>query len=254
MSEIEIPQVEIPNVDVPNVGSPAQTVDQAKIFGGAAINPTVQPQAVQPQVAQSAQPQAVQPQVAQSAHPQPVQPQPMQSTPNASGGSLLQNIGVLSFPSTSLMEISAVKDESRTYPRYFAIIMFAPGQADPTKSSGRTYNMNQRSNIKFDIRELFELAYALEEAAATGQTQYVKFADTSKFNGSGQSNIKKVTVNVSNSTNGLKVFLNYEGDGIRVSIPLGKYDAIGLAKQIETLARDAQIEWQRAKSRRPQQG
>ena len=235
MAEIEIPQVEIPPVEIPQVDSPAQTVDQAKISGGVAANP---------------QPTQVQPTQVQPVQPQPVTPQPVQ-TQSYTGGSL-KNIAVLSFPSSSLMEISAVKDESRTYPRYFAIIMFVPGQPDPTKSSGRTYDMNKRSNIKFDIRELFELAYALEEAAATGQTQYVKFADTSKFSGGGQANIKKVTVNASNSTNGLKIFLNYEGDGIRVSIPMGKYDAIGLARQIETLAKDIQTEFQRAKATRPQ--
>lgn len=153
-------------------------------------------------------------------------------------GQNLHPIGIYSFPTTSLFEISTYQDISTTFPKVLAILMFVPGKPDPSKQSNRTYDMGQKQHIKFSIEELFQLSYALEEAAATGQCQYLKFADTSKFKG-GEKNIKKVSVNASTTDRGTKVFLNYEGGGTKITIPMDKYAAIGLSKEIYTLADSA---------------
>jgi hypothetical protein len=121
----------------------------------------------------------------------------------------LYHLGVYSYPTTSLFEITTLQDLSSKFPKVFALLMFVPGKPDNTKQSGRTYDTTLKSHIKFSINEVFELSYALEEAAMTGQCDYLKFADSSKFTG-GERNIKKVSVGTQSTTKGIKKFLNYD--------------------------------------------
>ena len=147
---------------------------------------------------------------------------------------------VLSHPSMNLIEITINKELNKQFPKVFAFIMFVPGKEDNTKQSGRTYLMDKKEYIKFSIEELFQLSYALEEAAVTGASDFIKFADSSKFKG-GAKAVKKVTVSAINNSGRIKVYINYNSSNANIATTFTKWSAIGFAKQIETIAREAQL-------------
>ena len=159
---------------------------------------------------------------------------------------------VVSHPSMNLIEVSILEETNKPFPKFFAIIMFVPGKPDNTKQSGRTYAMNEKKFIKYSIEELFEIAYALEEAAAVGQSQYIKFADTSKFKG-GEKQVKKVSVTAVNNGGQSKVYLNYKDDTASIATTFTKYAAIGFAGQIKAIASEAQIMYSKMLANRGQQ-
>lgn len=151
-----------------------------------------------------------------------------------------ERLMVLPHPSMNLIEITTLKETNKQFPKVFALLMFVPGKEDNTKQSGRTYVMEQKEFIKFSIDELFQLAYALEEAAATGSCDFVKFADTSKFSG-GNKKIKTVSVSAVNNMQKVKIYINYKSDTANIATTFTKWAAIGFAGQIRALANEAQL-------------
>lgn len=151
-----------------------------------------------------------------------------------------ERLMVLSHTSMNLIEITILKETNKQFPKVFALIMFVPGKEDNTKQSGRTYVMEQKEFIKFSIDELFQLAYALEEAATTGRCDFIKFADTSKFSG-GDKNIKSVSVSAVNNAQKVKVYINYKSDTANIATTFTKWSAIGFAGQIRAIANRAQL-------------
>ena len=151
-----------------------------------------------------------------------------------------ERLMVLSHPSMNLIEITILKETNKQFPKVFALLMFVPGREDNTKQSGRTYVMEQKEFIKFSIDELFQLAYALEEAAATGSCDFIKFADTSKFSG-GNKKVKTVSISAVNNAQRVKIYINYKSDNANIATTFTKWSAIGFAGQIRALATEAQL-------------
>ena len=168
--------------------------------------------------------------------------QNMAPMPNLGGQKSFDNkrLMVLSHPSMNLIEITILKELNKQFPKVFAILMFVPGKEDASKQSGRTYTMDRKEFIKFSIEELFQLAYALEEAAVTGSCDFLKFADTSKYKG-GERNVKQVSVNAINNGGKVKVYINYKSNNIAISTTFTKWAAIGFAGQIKTIATEAEL-------------
>ena len=195
---------------------------------------------------------APQPNVAAPAAHQPNIPGVPVGTPAVpqqnTGAGNLKTIGILSHAGTSLFEAITYNDVSSNFPKTIAILMFVPGRPDNSKQSGRTYNMDEKKYIKFSISELFQLSYALEEAAATGFSDFMKFADSSKFNNAAEKVVKKVNVSAMQGDRGLKIFMTYEGNGQKITITMTKYDAIGLSKRLLALANKAEIFMQTSKA------
>ena len=171
--------------------------------------------------------------------PRPVTSAPAQ-TANTQSKYNNERLLVLSHPSMNLIEFTVNRELNKQFPKVFAFIMFVPGKEDSTKQSGRTYLMDKKEYIKFSIEELFQLSYALEEAAITGTSDFIKFADSSKFKG-GAKAVKKVTVSAINNGGRVKVYINYNSSGASIATTFTKWSAIGFAKQIETIAREAQL-------------
>ena len=148
-----------------------------------------------------------------------------------------ERLFVLSHPSMNLIEITVLRELNKQFPKFFALLMFVPGKPDNSKQSGRTYVMDKKEFIKFSIAELFQLAYALEEAAVAGTSDFIKFADTSKFKG-GEQVVKKVTVNAVNNGGKIKVYVNYVNNtsGANIATTFSKWDAIGFANEIRAIA------------------
>jgi len=151
-----------------------------------------------------------------------------------------ERLFVLSHPSMNLIEITVLRELNKQFPKFFALLMFVPGKPDNSKQSGRTYVMDKKEFIKFSIAELFQLAYALEEAAIAGASDFIKFADTSKFKG-GESQIKKVTVSATNNSGKVKIYVNYVNNSTNANIAttFTKWDAIGFANEIRSVAEKA---------------
>jgi len=149
---------------------------------------------------------------------------------------------VLSHPSMNLIEVTVLRELNKQFPKFFALLMFVPGKPDNSKQSGRTYVMDKKEHIKFSISELFQLAHALEEAAIAGTSDFIKFADTSKFKG-GESQIKKVTISATNNGGKVKVYINYtnNSNNANIATTFTKWDAIGFANQIRSIAEKATV-------------
>ena len=146
--------------------------------------------------------------------------------------------GRVNFPSTQLFEATGFVDTSKQFATANAFLMFVPGVPDGSKQSGRTYNQEAKETMKVSVRDLFGLAEALNYAAIYGQSDFVVFTDSSKFAGTqqGQGQTKQVSIGTAIGNNGKpKIFLNYKGVN-KVTIVLERHHAIGLGKQLETLA------------------
>ena len=158
-----------------------------------------------------------------------------------------ERLMVLSHPSMNLIEITVLRELNKQFPKHFALLMFVPGKEDHSKQSGRTYLMDNKQHIKFSIEELFQLAYALEEAAVTGSCDFLKFADTSKYKG-GARNVKQVSVNAINNGGKVKIYINYKSNDITISTTFTKWAAIGFAGQIKALANEATVAFAKFKA------
>ncbi len=148
--------------------------------------------------------------------------------------------GRINFPSTQLFEATGFVDTGKEFPTANAFLMFVPGIPDGSKQSGRTYNQEAKETMKVSVRDLFGLAEALNYAATYGQCDYIVFTDSSKFSGTavGQGQTKQVSVGTAVGNNGKpKIFLNYKGSG-KVTIAMERWHAVGLAKQLESLANE----------------
>jgi hypothetical protein len=173
----------------------------------------------------------------------PVAPQELQPTSEEQAYSTapqraIDIAGRVNFPAAQLFEATGFIDTSKQFPTANAFMMFVPGVPDQSKMSGRTYDQNRRETMKVSVRDLFGLAEALNYAATYGQCDFIVFTDSSKFAGTaqGQGQTKQISVKTAIGNNGKpKIFLNYKGAG-NVSIALERWHAVGLAKQLETLA------------------
>jgi len=161
------------------------------------------------------------------------------TAPQSNGQRTLEVVGRVNFPATQLFEATGFIDTSKQFPTANAFLMFVPGVPDQTKQSGRTYNQSQKEIMKVNIRDLYGLAEALQFAAIYAQTpDFQIFTDSSKFAGTaeGQGQTKNVSVGAAIGNNGKpRIFLTYKG-AQKITLALEKWHAIGLAKQLETLA------------------
>ncbi len=161
----------------------------------------------------------------------PVNPAPTNTT--------IEVVGRVNFPATQLFEATGFIDVGKQFPTANAFLMFVPGLKDSSKQSGRTYNQTAKEVMKIGVRDLCALADALHYAATYAQNpDFVVFTDSSKFAGTqqGQGQTKQVSVGTAIGNNGKpKVFLNYKGSKT-ITLALDKWHAIGLAKQLSSLA------------------
>ena len=157
----------------------------------------------------------------------------------------LEIIGRVSVPSKQLFEATGFIDHSKQFPTSNAFLMFVPSVPDQTKTTGRTYDQNQKETMKVNIRDLFALAEALDYAGKYKQCDFMIFTDSSKFAGTqGQGVTKKVTVSAAPSQrdpNKYMVFLSYQGTK-KVTLAMDTWMAIGIAGQLRNLAQAVENE------------
>lgn len=118
----------------------------------------------------------------------------------SNGQSTLENVYNYSFTANNLFQVSLVKDNDPNRPGYkrqfFCFLTLAPGEQTQT---GRTYNFNNKINMKQDVHNIISLAHALR-AVARGQKaligNYSLFTDSSRSSHGGQGGaVKQVFVN-----------------------------------------------------------
>jgi hypothetical protein len=182
----------------------------------------------------------VPPQAPQAAVSQPALTPENYTPPAQNPNNTIEVVGRVNFPAVQLFEATGFVDVGKQFPTSNAFLMFVPGLRDNSKASGRTYNQAQKEVMKIGVRDLFALADALSYAATYAQNpDFVIFTDSSKFAGTqGQGQTKQVSVGFAIGNNGKpKIFLNYKG-AKSIALALEKWHAIGLAKQLESLANE----------------
>lgn len=171
-----------------------------------------------------------QPQQPQYGYQQPQQPQQQQKPKRVTN-----NTGTITHTGSQLFEIQGGVDITDKFPEALAFVMAVPSQPDSSKKSGKTYVMEQKIIVKCSTEELYSLAYALEEAALYGRCTYTKFSDPTKAGGTGD--VKKIQVVGIVEGEKTKVFVNVSSGNNKISMPLDKYTAAGLAGNIRDIAR-----------------
>jgi len=147
-------------------------------------------------------------------------------------------VGKINYTSRQLFEVSGAVDITKAFPEAIAFVMFIPGIPDASKATGVTYNQDAKEIMKIGIRDLFAMAEALKMAALSGQSDFVVYTDSSKsLSNTGPGVTKQVSVGAGEWRGKSRVYLNYKGQG-QIQVSLEKWHALGLANQIETLAKE----------------
>ena len=157
--------------------------------------------------------------------------QPQNNKPKRS----INNTGTITHTGSQLFEIQGGVDITDKFPEALAFVMAVPSKPDNTKKSGKTYVMEQKIIVKCDTEELYGMAAALDEAALYGRCYFTKFSDPTKAGGTGE--IKKIQITGIVEGEKTKVFVNVSMGNHKVTMPLDKYAAFGLAGQIKDIAR-----------------
>lgn len=166
-----------------------------------------------------------------------------QAQRQSQGQSNLENISSYSFPGNHLLQISLVRQplEEGSYKRaHFFFVTLAPGEQTQT---GRTFNFQNRINMKVEGHKMAAFAAALKIAAAGQDQQYGKFTiyvDSSKsqFGSGGGGKSMMLQSGTNQKTNERSVALFFKaGQGPAVTYVMTPYDAIGMAEIIEGLVK-----------------
>jgi hypothetical protein len=195
---------------------------------GMGVQPVQQPYTMQPMQQPYAQPM----QPVQQSYQQPyAQPQ---QVPNNKPKKVNVNSGTITHTGNQLFEIQGAVDITDRFPEGIGFVMLVPSVEDKSKQSGRTYVMNEKIIMKFSSEELHTLAEAILEGSTYGACSYTKFSDPKKAGNQGET--KKLQVTAIIEGNKTKVFIAISWGQKKVSMPLEKYTAKGVAWQIHDLA------------------
>lgn len=146
-------------------------------------------------------------------------------------------VGKINYTAKQLFEITGFVDLSKKFPDASAFVTFIPGIPDNTKQTGITYNQAAKETMKIGIRDLFALGEAIDMAAkGFAPADFVVFTDSSKVEGNTNPGVtKQVSVGAGEFKGKPRIYINYKGTG-QIQLSLDKWHAIGLSKQIQTLA------------------
>ncbi len=146
-------------------------------------------------------------------------------------------VGKINYTAKQLFEITGFVDLSKKFPDASAFVTFIPGIPDSTKQTGITYNQAAKETMKIGIRDLFALGEAIDMAVkGFGAADFVVFTDSSKFEGNtGAGVTKQVSIGAGEFKGKQRIYINYKGSG-QIQLSLDKWHAVGLSKQIQTLA------------------
>jgi hypothetical protein len=178
---------------------------------------------------------------------QPTQPMQQAMVPGAGlpgqannkSNRILITVGTITHTGNQLFEINGRIDVTDKFPDEFAFVWIAPSVIDNTKQSNRSYVLTDKINMKFSSEELHGLAEALTEAGMWGRCSFTKFSDPKKSdsnNNTTPNETKKFTVTAIVEGEKVKVFMNIAQGSKKITMPLEKYAALGLAHQIHDLA------------------
>jgi hypothetical protein len=156
-------------------------------------------------------------------------------------GSNLENICSYSFPANHLLQLSLVRQpiEEGSYKKaHFFFITLAPGEQSQT---GRTFNFQNRINMKVEGHKMAEFAAALR-AAAAGQDsvmgKFQQYVDSSKsqFGGNAGGKSMMVASGQDPKTQARNVGIFFKaGQGSPVTFGATPYAAIAIAKVIDAM-------------------
>jgi hypothetical protein len=178
----------------------------------------------------------------QSVYTAPVQMiLPVQNTEVNSDNSnkrTLDSSGIITHAVSQLFEVQGAVDFTDQFPFAFAFIQMVPYVNNPTKATGKSYDMKQKIVIKFSIEELYGMAAALEDAAIYGQTNFVKFSDPKKanVNANAGAETKKLAIGAEMNGQDVKIFINVSWGQKKIPMALKRYEARGLAWQLRDVA------------------
>lgn len=151
--------------------------------------------------------------------------------------STLESIFSDSFPANHLLQISMVKQsvEESYKKQYFCFITLAPGEQ--SQGGGRTFNFNNRINLKVEYHKIRALGHALT-AYAKGQESLIGpfsiYVDSSKSQygqggGGGKSIGLQRTTNPKQNNTPLIVLYFKAGTGSALAFSMNPADALALA-------------------------
>lgn len=240
----------LPGAGMPGQGVPQQPMQPQYQQPVQQVQPVQQ---MQPQYQQAGVPgaglpgQGVPQQPTQQPMQQPVHPQYQQAGVPGTGVAEYANkpkknlifVGTVTHTGNQLFEINGNIDVTDKFPDEFAFVWIAPSIMDNTKQSNRSYVLNDKINMKFSSEELHGLAEALTEAGMWGRCSFTKFSDPKKSdsnNNTTANETKKFTVTAIVEGEKVKVFMNIAQGSKKITMPLEKYAALGLAHQIHDLA------------------
>lgn len=231
--------------------------------------PQPQPQynpAAQPQMAPQAQPQynpAAQPQpqyqqpVAQPQYQAPAQAAPVYQAPaqqqytqqyqqpqQQKAPSTVVEVTRSNYTTISLFEVSGGFDPGLKFPKSLCFVLAVPGVKDPSKASGRSYNMNGKINMKFSTQEIRSLGQSLINLSMWKQAvpAFEKHSDPSKNSfsqGQGEANTKKLMAKFDSGKNNIAITVNYGSLNVLIPVPL--QDALGLGHDLINIGNIADL-------------
>lgn len=228
--------------------------------------------AAQPQMAPQAQPQynpAAQPQpqyqqpVSQPQYQAPAQAAPVYQAPaqqyapaqqqytqqyqqpqQQKAPSTVVEVTRSNYTTISLFEVSGGFDPGLKFPKSLCFVLAVPGVKDPSKASGRSYNMNGKINMKFSTQEIRSLGQSLINLSMWKQAvpAFEKHSDPSKNSfsqGQGEANTKKLMAKFDSGKNNIAITVNYGSLNVLIPVPL--QDALGLGHDLINIGNIADL-------------
>lgn len=167
------------------------------------------------------------------------QPQPQQKAP-----STVVEVTRSNYTTISLFEVSGGFDPGLKFPKSLCFVLAVPGVKDPSKASGRSYNMNGKINMKFSTQEIRSLGQSLINLSMWKQAvpAFEKHSDPSKNSfsqGQGEANTKKLMAKFDSGKNNIAITVNYGSLNVLIPVPL--QDALGLGHDLINIGNIADL-------------
>ena len=148
----------------------------------------------------------------------------------------LENVFTYSFPNSSVIEVSMVKNndpELKSYERqYFYFFNMIPGV---TRDGVRTFDTNNKISFKQDLEKMLAISYAIRDMA-NGMTskysngKFTMFSDPSKAGfGNNSGNKKILTISFANDQTkgpGVSIVMNYGNINVNCLLAIPMANAI----------------------------